>query len=156
MTLIRAEDTAVALKMRKNARNNEIDLITKIVAVKSFVCSCESRMKRTMIQKMTETATIARRKNTLQRIVSNSNRIIFKSTLWKIFDKTFNRTDKRRFYYELSSKFRMIRKIKWARDDCRRNCESQKEISKHICWIICSDRKQMKKKNDHVRWWSLN
>ena len=47
--LIRAENTAVALKMRKNARNNKIDLITKIVAMKLFVYFCESRMKRAMI-----------------------------------------------------------------------------------------------------------
>ena len=34
---IRAKDSTVALKMQKNARNNEIDLITKIVAMISFV-----------------------------------------------------------------------------------------------------------------------
>ena len=130
--LIRAKDTAVALKMRKNTRNNEIDLITKIVAVKSFVCFCESRMKRTMIRKMTRIVIIMKRKNTLQEIVSNSSRIIFKLMLWKTFDKAFNRTSKKRFHYELLSKCRTIQKIKWARDDCRRNCESQKEVSKRI------------------------
>ena len=79
--LIYAKSMTVALKMRKNARNNEIDLITKIVAVKSFVCFCESRIKRTMIRKMTEIVIIVKRKNTLQRIVPNLNKIIFKSML---------------------------------------------------------------------------
>ena len=37
--LINAKDITVALKMQKNARNNEINLIIKIVAVISFVCS---------------------------------------------------------------------------------------------------------------------
>ena len=140
-TSIRAKSTTVALKMRKNARNNEINLITKIVAVKSFVCFCESRIKRTMIRKMTEIVIIVKRKNTLQRIVSNLSKIIFKSTLWKTFDRTFNKTNKKRFHHKLSSKFRMIQKIKWTRDDCRRNCELQKKVLKYICWITCSDKK---------------
>ena len=46
---IRIKDTTVALKMRKNAQNNKINLITKIVTMKSFDCFYESRMKRTMI-----------------------------------------------------------------------------------------------------------
>ena len=108
MILIRAENTTVALKMRKNARNNKINLITKIVIIKSFVCFYKSRMKRAIIRKTTEIVTIVKRKNILQRIVSNSSKIIFKLTLWKVFDKTFNKTNKKRFYHELSSKFQMI------------------------------------------------
>ena len=45
MISIRAKNTTIALKMRKNARNNEINLIMKIVAMKSFVYFCESRIK---------------------------------------------------------------------------------------------------------------
>ena len=52
--LIRAKDLTIALKMQKNAQNNEINLITKIVAVILFVCFNKSRMKRIMIQKTTE------------------------------------------------------------------------------------------------------
>ena len=153
---IRAENTTIALKMRKNARNNEIDLVTKIVAVKSFAYFCKSRVKRVVIRKTTEIVIIVERKNILQRIVSNLSRIILKSTLWKIFDRALNRTNRKHFHYELSLKFRMIQKIKWIRDDCRRNCESQKKISKCIYWITCSDRKQMKEKSDHVKWRNSN
>ena len=79
--LIRVKNTTIALKMRKNAQNNEINLKIKIVAMKLFVCSCESQMKRAMIRKTTKIVTIVKRKNILQRIISNSNKIIFKSTL---------------------------------------------------------------------------
>ena len=103
-----AKDTTIALKMRKNARNNKINLIIKIVAMKSFIYFCKSRIKRMMIRKTTEIAIIVKRKNILQRIILNSNKIIFKSTLWKTFDKTFNKTNKKHFYHELSSKFRTI------------------------------------------------
>ena len=47
--LIRAEDSTVALKIRKNARNSKIDLITKIVAIISFVYLNELRVKRIII-----------------------------------------------------------------------------------------------------------
>ena len=151
-----AENTTIALKMRKNARNNEINLITKIVAIKSFVCFYESRVKRAMIQRTTEIIIIMKRKNTLQKIVSNSSKIIFKSTLWKTFDRAFNKTSKKRSHYKLSSKFQTIRKIKWVCNDCRRNCESQKKVLKRIYWITCSNRKQMKEKNDHIKWRNLN
>ena len=60
--LICAENSTVALKMQKNARNNKINLITKIVAMISFVCFNKSRMKRTMIRKMTETVTTVTKK----------------------------------------------------------------------------------------------
>ena len=46
--LIRAKNLTVALKIRENARNNEIDLITKIVAMISFVYFNESRIRRAM------------------------------------------------------------------------------------------------------------
>ena len=154
--LICVKNTTIALKMRKNARNNKIDLITKVVIMKSFIYFCESRMKRAMTRKTTKIITIMKRKNTLQRIVSNSSKIIFKSTLWKIFDKALNKASRKRFHHKLSLKFWTIRKIKWTRDDCRRNCESQKKILKCICWITCSNKKQMKEENDHIKWRNLN
>ena len=49
--------------------------------MKLFVCFCKLRMKRAIIQKTTEIVTIVKRKNTLQKIVSNLNKIIFKLTL---------------------------------------------------------------------------
>ena len=60
---IRAEDSTIALKMRKNARNNEINSITKIVAMISFVCFNESRIKRIMIRRMTEAVIIVIKKH---------------------------------------------------------------------------------------------
>ena len=43
--LIYIKNTTIVLKMRKNARNNEINLIIKFVAMKSFVSFCELRVK---------------------------------------------------------------------------------------------------------------
>ena len=43
--LVRIKNLTVALKMRKNARNNEIDLIMKIVAIILFVYFNKSRVK---------------------------------------------------------------------------------------------------------------
>ena len=79
--LICIKDTTVALKMQKNARNNEIDLIKKIIIMKLFDCFYESRMKRTTTRKTTETVIDVKRKNTFQKIVSNLSRIIFKLIL---------------------------------------------------------------------------
>ena len=56
--LICAKNSTVTLKMRKNARNSKIDLITKIVAIILFVCFNKSRMRRAMIRRTTEIATI--------------------------------------------------------------------------------------------------
>ena len=81
MISIRAKHTTIVLKMRKNARNNKINLIMKIVAIKSFDYFYESRIKRAMFQKTTKIIIIVKRKNTLQRIVLNLNKRIFKSTL---------------------------------------------------------------------------
>ena len=47
--LIRTKDTIVALKMQKNAQNNEIDLIKKIIIMKLFDCFCKSQVKRITI-----------------------------------------------------------------------------------------------------------
>ena len=60
-----AEDTTVALRIRRKARSSEIDLIKKIVAVKHSDCFCKSRMKRAMTRKVTRIVTIVKRKNTL-------------------------------------------------------------------------------------------
>ena len=129
---IRVKNTTIALKMRKNARSNEIDLITRIIAVKLLVYFCKIWIKQIIISKTTEIVTIVKRKNTLQRIVSNSNKIIFKLILWKTFDKALNKTNKRHFFHELSLKFRTIWKIKWIRNDCRRNRKLQKKVLKRI------------------------
>ena len=78
---IRAKDSTVALKMQKNARNSEIDSITKIIAIILFVCFNESQIRRAMIRKMTEIATIVTRRDILLKIVLSLNRKILKSTL---------------------------------------------------------------------------
>ena len=59
---IHAKNTTIALKMRKNARNNEINLIIKIVAMKLFIYFYESRMKRAMTWKTTEIVIIMKKK----------------------------------------------------------------------------------------------
>ena len=60
--LIRAKSLTVTLKMQENAQNSKINLIIKIVAMISFVCFNESRIKRTVIRKTTEVATITIKK----------------------------------------------------------------------------------------------
>ena len=44
-----AKNLIIALEIRKNVRNNEIDSITKIIAMISFIYFNKSRMKRAMI-----------------------------------------------------------------------------------------------------------
>ena len=67
--LIRVKDSTVALKMRKNARNNKIDLKTKIIVMILFVCFNESRIKRIMIRKIIKVVTVITRKDILLKIV---------------------------------------------------------------------------------------
>ena len=133
--LIYAKDSTFALKMQKNVQNSEIDSVTKIVAVILFVYFNKSRMRRIMIRKTTKVVTTVIKINILLRIVLNLNKRIFKLTLWKAFDRTITKTNKKHFFRDLSLKFRIIRKIKWVRDDYRRDRESQTKISKHIRWI---------------------
>ena len=45
MILTCTKDTTIALKMQKNVQNSEINLIKKIVAMKSFDCFYKSQMK---------------------------------------------------------------------------------------------------------------
>ena len=78
--LIRAKDSTIVLKMRKNAQNSKINLMIKIIAMISFICFNKSRMKRAMIQKTIEIAIIIR-KNILLRLVLKLSKRIFKLTL---------------------------------------------------------------------------
>ena len=137
--MIYAENSTVSLKMRENTRNNKIDLITKIVAIISFVYFNKSRVKWIMIQRTTEVITIVI-KNILLKIVLSLSKKIFELTLWKAFDRILIKARKKHFLRDSSSKFRMFRKIKWVCNDCRCDCESQTKISKYIRWMTCLDK----------------
>ena len=139
-----AKNSTIALKMRKNARNSEIYLITKIVVTILFVCFNKSRIRWIKTRRITKVVIIMIRKNILLKIVLSLNKRIFKLTLWKAFDRTFTKTNKKTFFRNLSLKFWMIRKIKWIRDNCRRNRESQTKILKCIRKTKCLSKKQMK------------
>ena len=60
--LIHAKDSTVALKMQENVRNSKIDSIMKIIAIILLVCFNKSRMKRTVIRRMTEVVIIVTKK----------------------------------------------------------------------------------------------